>query len=167
MPACSFLGVESSLYEGPQWWICALCVVMPATQRAAIVSWFQGASRTVVQSRRVLQLREWLRRVSAGAIAYLSHIYLSRLFFCLHPIITRLLAFFLSFFFIWSVSWLPEEVDVTRFFCNHKTGKCCSSLVGNSFSVAVLWWLAVVTRCEEYCDVYFCDRESGVCILEY
>jgi hypothetical protein len=75
-------------------------VVMPATQRAAIVSWFQGASRTVVQSRRVSQLREWLRRVSAGSIAYLPHIYLSRLFFCLHLIITRLLSFFLfSFLF--------------------------------------------------------------------
>jgi len=97
------------------------CVVMPATQRAAIMSWFQGASRTVVQCRRVSQLREWLRRVSAGAIAYLPHIYLSCLFFCLHLIITRLLSFFLSFFFsfffIWSISRLQEEVDVTCFFC--------------------------------------------------
>ncbi len=37
--------------------------------------------------------------MSAGAIAYLPHIYLSRLFFCLHLIITRLLSFFLSFSF--------------------------------------------------------------------
>jgi hypothetical protein len=117
------------------------CVVMPATQRAAIMSWFQGAPRTVVQSRRVSQLREWLWRVSAGSIAYLpphllvpfvflstSHYYTSSFF----------LSFFFSFFFIWSISWLPEEVDVTRFFCNHKTGKFRSNLVGNLFNIAVL-----------------------------
>jgi len=145
MAACSFLGVELSLYEGPQWWIYA--IVWWCRQRKERPLCLDSKERHELLSkvRRVSQLREWLRRVSAGAIAYLPHIYLSRLFFCLHLIITRLLSlisfflsFFFSFFFIWSISWLPEEVDVTRFFWYHKTGKFCSSLVGNSFNIAVL-----------------------------
>ncbi len=120
------------------------CVVMPATQGAAIMSWFQGASRTLVQSKESVTATRVIAESECGSdcvlaphllvpfvFLFASHYYTSSFF-------NFFLSFFLSFFFIWSISWLPEEVDVTRFFWYHKTGKFCSSLIGNSFNIAVL-----------------------------
>jgi hypothetical protein len=68
---------------------------------------------------------------------------LSCLFFCLHLIITRLLSFFLSFFLFFFLFHLIYFSTTGRSWCHvfflyHKTAKFCSSLVGNSFNIAVL-----------------------------
>jgi hypothetical protein len=102
MSACSFLGVELSLYEGPQWWICA--IVWWCRQRKERPLCLDSKEHHELLSKvgechsYGSDCGEWVQ----DRLRTCPHIYLSRLFFCLHLIITRLLSFFLSFFLSFS-----------------------------------------------------------------